>query len=55
MTIKDLNLLEDLLENFCAKSDYCKDCPLRHKEENRYYCFFGIKCILKDLNISIDN
>ena len=55
MTIKDLDLLEDLLENFCAKSDYCKNCPLRHKEENRYYCYFGIKCILKNLNISIDN
>jgi len=55
MTIKDLDLLENLLEEFCAKSDYCKDCSFRHNDGNRYYCYFGIKCILKDLNISIDN
>lgn len=53
MTIKDLELLEDLLERFCAKSDYCKDCPLKHKRnEDKHYCNFGIICILKELKIN---
>jgi len=55
MTIKDVELLENLLEEFCEKSDYCKNCPFRYNDGNRYYCHFGIKCILKDFKFSIDN
>lgn len=54
MNDKDIELLEKLLEEFCSKSNYCKDCSCKYNDGNRYYCYFGIKCILKGLNFSID-
>lgn len=52
MTIKDLILLENLLEEFCTKSNYCKDCPFKHNDKDRSYCNFGVVCILKELKIN---
>lgn len=48
MTIKDMTLLENLLEEFITRSEYCKDCPYKHIKEDRQYCFFGIKCITEN-------
>lgn len=49
MIIEDALLLEEMLENFISKSEYCKDCPHKHYDENRQYCYFGIKCIFDEV------
>jgi len=55
MSEKDLDLLEKLFENFCAKSEYCKNCRYKRvRDENRHYCYFGIICIAKQLGLSLD-
>lgn len=47
MELKDAELLENLLEEFIEKSEYCENCKLKryNDEEDRYFCYFGIKCI----------
>jgi len=51
MNNKDLKLFENLLEDFCTQSDFCKNCPYKHFDENKNknYCFFGVECIFKNI------
>lgn len=54
MTKKDLDLLEKLLEEFCAKSDCCNNCSFKNIKDERHFCYGGINCILKELNFDIN-